>query len=523
MSRIFESLNQAQRERALLEQGRFTMESRNVLTREDNRASHFSLREFVAILFRQRRVVVLSFSTVLLATFAVAILVNPEYEAETKILIEQTRQDPVVTSDPIALPAPSNSGVVTEEDINSEVALMQGSDLLEKVVVACGLDTMNARVWYRRLTHGAPDKNISIAEAVAKLRDSLHVEPPKKSNLISVSYRSRDPQLAARVLNTLSGFYLEKHAAVHRPSGTYEFFQKETERFRTEMDKANQKLIEFNRQQNVVSPEVEKANVLQQVAQFESSQQQANSSIAEIQNRIRELTNQIGATPQRKTTLIKTSSIRLDQLQAHLFELDQRRLELLNKFEPTYRPVQELDKEISATRVAIAEAEKAPIKEETTDEDPTYAWLLSDLAKAKADLATLQARAAATQHIVDRYQEQAHQLDQKSLTEQDLLRNSKVAEDGYVAYQRKEEEARMSEALDQNQIMNVAIAEAAMVPYLPISGRLTPILTGLLLALLLSVLGGIGADRWDHSFHTPGEMEFDLQIPVLAAMPKAED
>lgn len=520
MSQNVELLNRAQRERSLLEQGSLKTEALNIMTGDAERTGGFSLRDVMAVLFRQRRVVALSFVTVLLAAFAVAVFSKSEYEAEAKILVEQTRQDPIVTSSTTESAAPNDIGELTEENVNSEVDLLESNDVLEKVVVACGLDKVESRPWYRRLIPEPRDQNIRIARAVANLGESLHVEPVKKSNLIAVSYRSNDPILASRVLNALSGFYLEKHVAVHRPPGAYEFFQKETIRFRTEMNADNQKLLEFNQKQSVVAPEVEKANVLQQLAQFESTQEQTNASIAETQNRIRALKEQLAATPRRQTTQIKTSSVLLEQLQAHLFDLEQQRLTLLSKFEPTYRPVQELEKAIASTRAAVSDAEKSPLTEQTTDGDPTYTWLASDLAKSTADLATLQARAVATERIVDRYQERAHQLDEKSLAEQNLLRSAKLAEDGYLANERKEEEARMSDALDQHQIVNVAIAEAATIPYLPVTGRLTPLLWGVPLALLFSFLGAFWADRWDHSFRTPEEVEFNLQIPVLAAMPR---
>ena len=520
MSQNFESLSQAQRERSLLEQGSMKIEAQNVIAGEAGRASHSSVRDVMAVLFRQRRVITLSFVTVLLAAFTVAIFSKNEYEAETKILVEQTRQDPIVTLSPTESTAPNDIADLTEEDINSEVGLLQSNDVLAKVVTACGLDQIDSRSWYRRLLPESHDKNIRIARAVANLGQTLRIEPVKKSNLIAVSYRSSDPVLASRVVNTLSSLYLEKHAAVHRPAGTYEFFEKETDRFRAEMNTDNEKLLEFNQKQNVVAPEVEKTDVLQQLAQFETTQEQTNASIAETQNRIRTLRQQLAETPQRQTTQIKTSSVLLEQLQAHLFDLSQQRLTLLSKFEPTYRPVQELDKAIASTRAALTDAEKSPLTEQTTDGDPTYAWLASDLAKATADLATLQARAAANQRIVDKYQERAHQLDKKDLEEQNLLRSAKLAEDGYLANERKAEEARVSEALDQHQIVNVAIAEAATIPYLPVFGRMTPMLWGLPLALLFSIMAGFWADRWDHSFRTPDEVEFNLQIPVLAAMPR---
>src|SRR2546427_4639833 len=44
------------------------------------------------------------------------------------------------------------------------------------------------------------------------------------------------------------------------------------------------------------------------------------------------------------------------------------------------------------------------------------------------------------------------------------IRNVKAAEDNYLLYLRKQEEARISDALDRRQIVNVSIAQAATVP-----------------------------------------------------------
>jgi len=474
------------------------------------------------MLFRQLRVVLVSFLLVLLATIAALALIPNQYEAVMKILVEQEREDPLVTPGTSSGVPLNVTDTMNEEAINSEVGLLQSTDLLEKVVVATGLD-VDSHSGHRQLTEAPMEKNMRTAWAVRNLQAHLRIDPPKKSHMITVAYRSRDPRLAAQVLNTLASLYLEKHSAVHRRPGTYGFFQKETERYRTELDEANQRLVAFNRAAGVVSPDVEKGNVLNAEAQFEATLKQTNASISEIQNRILALERELATTPQRKTTQVRTSAILVEQLESHLFDLEQQRMELLNKYEPTYRPVQELDREIASTRSAIEDAKRTPIKEETTDGDPTYTWLASELAKSKADLATMQARAAVTQRTVVDYQEKAHQLDERSPTEQDLLRSVKTIEESYLASQRKQEEARLSDALDEHQIVNVGIAQSATVPYLPVSVWLPGLMLGLLLALMTSIATGLVADHWDHSFHTPVEVELALQLPVLAALPKSTD
>ena len=55
---------------------------------------------------------------------------------------------------------------------------------------------------------------------------------------------------------------------------------------------------------------------------------------------------------------------------------------------------------------AIAKAEKSPVRDETTDRNPSYEWLRSELTKSNADLASLHARATETQSVIGQYRTQ---------------------------------------------------------------------------------------------------------------------
>ena len=172
----------------------------------------------------------------------------------------------------------------------------------------------------------------------------------------------------------------------------------------------------------------------------------------------------------------------LSQLRSNLLTLELKRTELLEKFEPSYRPVQEVDTQIAQARDALGAAEKSRLHDETTDRDPTYETVREELAKAKADLAGLQARAEATALFVHSYGENYRSLESKEIVHNDLVRNVKSAEENYLLYVRKAEEARISDALDRRRIINVAIAEPATVPSFPSNKRFLTVLVGLLVA-----------------------------------------
>jgi uncharacterized protein involved in exopolysaccharide biosynthesis len=490
------------------------------------------LRELMAIGFRQRRLIVFCFWGVLLGAILVAILQPSRYTAEMKFIVKRERVDPVVT--PEGSPAQQFAPEVTEEELNSEVELLKTRDQLEKVVLACDLQNQSDSSWSKALlskglaliasyTGAKPTSNLQVPRAVDTLQRHLSIEVMKKTNLIMVTYESSDPVSSARVLNTLAELYLQKHLEVHRPPGAVDFFHQESQQFRNRLTEAQAKLIDSNRQANVISSQFEKESALQKLTEFESTLEQTEGFIAETQQRIGILEKQVVTVPTRMVTQVRKldDGPLLSQLRATLLNLELKRTELLQKFEPTYRAVQELEAQISQTRAALEEAERSQLHEETTDRDPTNLMLSGDLAKARADLAGLQARAEATARTVQMYRQNARSLESKEITQNDLLRTVKAEEERYLLYLRKEEEARISDALDRKRIINVAIAEAATVPPFPSNHRLMTLLVGLLLAAVMSFGTAWSAEYLDPTFRTPDEVKSFLNVPVLAALPKS--
>ena len=89
----------------------------------------------------------------------------------------------------------------------------------------------------------------------------------------------------------------------------------------------------------------------------------------------------------------------------------------------SYPLVQEADQEVATAKAAIAAAEKTQYVTQTTDRDPTFELLREDSAKTEADLAAQRANLTAIKSSIQSLQTQMVDLDQKALTQQDLLRS----------------------------------------------------------------------------------------------------
>ena len=472
-----------------------------------------SLRDLLAVLFRQGGPMLAAFALVVIAV-AVSGVWIPKYEAQMKILALRQRSDAMVTSSANP-PSQYSNDQVSEEDLNSEVELLNSNELLRKVVLTTRLGGHSGSI-----TDGG--SSVSVAKAVRKLSKDLKIEPLRKTNVISISYAASDPKTAEEVLEALSAAYMEKHLELHRSSGEFKFFDQQTDQYKQGLNLAQQKLADFTIGTGVVSAELERDSALNQANDFVSTARQAQTTMLETRQRVRALQAELQTIKPRMTTLVRNSDNPqlLQQLKSTLLNLQLKRTELLTKYEPTYRLVHEVDQQIADAKSAIAAEESKPIRDESSDQNPDYQWVQAELTKAQADLSGLKARAAAAATVAAKYHTQAQSLDQSMLTQQNLLQDAKTQEDNYLLYAHKREEARISNALDQGGILNVALAEQPVVPALPKRSPLSVALLTLLLAGTFSLSTAFVLDFMDPTFRTPDELAGYLGAPVLAALPK---
>ncbi len=493
-----------------------------VRDRAANQTVLLAPRQVVAAAFRRRNTIGYTFGAIITGAILAIILLPNKYDAETKILLHRERVDPPLSAQQTGVMQQA-APALAEEDINSEVGLLQSQDLLERVVVSCDLQHSAKESIFSRLFGGRKSSEEELrALAVRRLRSHLRIEPIKKSYLIAVSYTSNDPQLSAQVLKNLDGFYLEKHAAVRSAPGAQEFFEKETARYKQRLDDAQNRLAEFNRREGVVTAQTEKEGSIPKLAEFELSMRQTEAAVPQLEEHVRNLESQVAKTAPRITTESRRSdnAVLLQQLKSSLVTLELQRTDLLQKYVPEDRQVQEVEAQIAHVKATIEDQEKSPVREEVTNENPTYELLHQELVKAKAELASMKALSSSYVKVDRSYRNSTIDRDQKQLEQQALLRDVRTEEQNYLLYLSKREEARISDAFDQRRIINVSIAEEASVPVFPSNPAGLTLLIATILGCLVSVGAVVVQEQLDTSLSTPDQVERYLDIPVLASMPK---
>jgi len=478
-----------------------------------------SLRGLLAVIFRNLQIIKITFISAFAGAVLVVVFFGVKYEVDAQVLVKHRRADLVQSPDGVSREESSADSPV-EREINTEISLLKSQDLLVEVAKATGLDRHEEHFW--NFLFPGRDEYWRADKAARKLSADLKVAEIPQSNVIQVSYRSRDPQLATRVLGELDRLYLAKHLAVYRPPGEFDFFHGQTEHYQQELDEAEKQLASYDLQKDASDPELDKEILLRKAGVFDGNLQETQAAISQTSKRIGELSSLLGRTPDRLTTqeTVGDNPQLLAFLKSNLTELESKRTDLLTKYQPTYRLVQEVDKQIADLKVAIVAESERPVKQKSTGQNPTYELLQEELVKANEDLTSFRAKAHATAPIVEAYRQQALMVDQKGIQRQDLIRNIKASEANYLLYVQKQEQARIADEMDKDRILNVAIAEAPSVPSLPVYPPMLLILAGGVLALMISLAVGFVADYLDPSIRTPDELVQFLGLPLLATFAK---
>ncbi|MGA3025697.1 MAG: Wzz/FepE/Etk N-terminal domain-containing protein [Bryobacteraceae bacterium] len=462
-----------------------------------------SLRDAADTLFRHSRWI-LSLCIFLTVALGLYVWKSPRtYEAEMTILVRNMRADMVVTPD--GAPMTAMQTEISDTEMGTEMQLLSSRELFLKVVDEC------------RLGGSAP---ASRERAADKLLKKVRIAPLMKSSMIRVRYSSPDASLSARVLQSLADGYFERHMQIHSTSGSFAFFQQQAEVYERKLHDAEEKLLQFQRNSGVVGAPERKELLVRKVVEVQAELREAEANLSEARQRIATLREQRTAEAPRIATQQRVipNQYSVERLNTLMTELRNKRTELLTKFQPGDRMVKQIDQQMADTQKALDRAEKLNSTEEATDVNPLRQTIDTELARAEAAANGLTGRIDALSQQTRQYRAELGGLEGMLPDEQELLREIKAAEDNYVLYSKKREEARILEAMDKSKIANIAIAEPPRVPVLPQPRLSGGLIGGYLLAVALIHVGALFIGQSRRTVCTPWELESFAGTPVLATV-----
>jgi len=236
-------------------------------------------RDFLTILFKHRSKVSVIFVAAVLAAAIWSFLIPPTYEARSSLMVKTGREY-------VNRPDPGDTGALMllqmEEVVNSETRILSTRELIEKVLTTLKVETV-----YPELAASPPSTIPPLQTAVLAFGKNLTVEGVKKSNVIEVAFRHKDPQVAARAVNLLVDFYKEKHLQVFgdpQPS----LSKTQLAEYEADLKESEGRMEAFKRKNRVFSPEEQRSLLLKRYQEEKLLAQDTRKEIRLVRERLKE-------------------------------------------------------------------------------------------------------------------------------------------------------------------------------------------------------------------------------------------
>jgi len=472
--------------------------------------------------FRRRRT---AFLVVFLATFvgvqAFAFFLPGKFAARAALLIQHTRLVPQLNTNPQDPPT-IISGGVSEEDVNSEIAILTSFDVLDATVRSTGLGTVPPP-WYLRLLfaplrlyerayaayHDVPYRT-DLDRAPEGLARSITAKRLKDSDVVVVEYQAGDPSVAEIVLRELIKQYLARHMAIRQSIEEESFFDTQATVLGAELDGLEDELQELQLGIGAVDVEAEKAIQLKIDGGLREESAMLSRRIAELGATIAEYDRIVedasvsggvlAAAPQRDSIL--------DDLKAQALNLELEKIDLETRYTEDFPLLEENERKLTATRRTLEE-ERLNVR----DHSPTLAQVEMERANAAAAREGLLERKEVLERQVDESRERLMELESTAVEIGRKRRLIRTVEERYTSYISRGEQARVDAELDQQNVTNVSVVQQPAASAKPVYPRktivlLTSVCGGFLVALLVCLwleLRMLGLARVLTAIAPPGE------------------
>jgi uncharacterized protein involved in exopolysaccharide biosynthesis len=437
-------------------------------------------------IFKDKRRILLSMVTTLALTVALALLVTPKYKANATLLV-------LISSEYTSLPVTPATGaenvsrVIPERDaiLKSEVEILSSPSLGKAVLHRIGVDRVYSdyakRGWGAKtlalvssqlraaaaefgLELPPPHAVNSIDLAALAFAKDLSVTPDKTGNIITVSFRHRDPTVAAAVVNTLIESYLVKRGGLFSDV-TSPIAAEHVNALREELEKADREFTDFKAGNGISDYSLQREILLRQQGDVSHDLQRAESEIAQSAQRIAVLEHELKQTPQDVVEYGKTLSPILHG-------------------RPTVVDSLEIDR-----------------------------------ARANGDFEAAKARRDTDFAQLTQLRDSIKRLEANSLELERLDRKRFLIDQNYRSMIQRFDFLKFREEMNAKKVASIRIVQPAEIPVESGMLRIVILAAGLIICLFVGIVVALLSAVFRCGYISPEELERSLGLPVLARVP----
>ncbi|WP_337997623.1 lipopolysaccharide biosynthesis protein [Oleispirillum naphthae] len=479
----------------------------------------FTLRDGLSSAFFHRKVILVS----LLLPVLLAALAAPSfpllYTAEARLMVLFSREQSGAQD---LMGVPSMISVDGLRATETEMGILRSSEVIQGMIGEIGAETLFPELKQRRFLGLLPPypPETRRQHAIEMAQKRVRVDTPSNSNLVKVSFEHENREIALEAIRSLVDIYLDHRFKVFENVRS-PYLLKEAERYLHDLHVTERRLSDLKSRYSMLDPKQETLlavnqmdSIVQRSRQMAERRVAVRAEIDEAQKFLDELPQVVGSFTE------KSNQTDNDQARNQRLALQLERDRLIERYQPDYPRIQEIDTQLKAIDTFI---EKYQPEYETSRQvrNPAIEFLTNHLLTLRVEAEAVDRQVAELTEQKVRAQERMNDLLTVEPTIKDLERLYSVQEENYREYSRRAEAARLEEAAARSRSANVRVIEAAFA--LPSGHSMLPSLLagGLFIGVLLAALCGLTAARGRQVMLTPGEVERRVGLPVLGTFDDA--
>jgi polysaccharide chain length determinant protein (PEP-CTERM system associated) len=446
------------------------------------------------------------FAVIALAALVVGLLWPKKYDASTTILVQESSIITPLMEGAAATTANKNRAGIARDVIFSR-------KIMDQILKAGGWMNSNP----------SPIEQDSIIEGI-KSRTQVRTSA---DNLITISYYDSDPRRTYEVTRQFAQLFIsESLASKQRESrDAFQFINSQVEAYRLKLTTAEEKLKNYreaNADARPGSADATNARISQLRMQVENTRM----DLMEKRSQEASLNSQLSG--ESEVTAVQTTE---GIYRTQLIDLQAQLDKLLMTYTPEYPDVVRTRHQIEDLQRQMAQSEQrkqggatagTPTAIEGSSQfNPLYGQMKSQLSAIRADIAASNARMGASQAMLDSELERSKRIAGSENATSELTRDYDVNRDVYQDLLKRRESARVSMELDaQHQGMTFLIQNPAVMPLSPSGLRFFHFgAAGIALALALPFGLLFGMVRYDPRVRSAEQLERLTGITTLATVP----
>ena len=495
-------------------------------------------RDWMDIAWRRRRIAMIA-GLMVFGVVAVGTLVWPPlYSSNCQVLVQDNRAQLLVSPD-LQGSTPQNSAAVNnpvqEQDLNSERELitslylvrlaLEGLPVPHSYQHRSGMAVAAVKAAIRlpldgyHVLHSIPRLSPQDAWAIDVERN-LDATVLKRSNIIEVEFRSHDRAWTKDFLDRLMARYLEFHASLSHDPQAEKFYEQQTSLLKARLEASEGQLRDFQVKTGISNLDEQKKSLIARISDLESTAAKTDAQVSGNEQQVTSLQSQLGSTPGRiQKETRQEQNLSLQQLKPQVMSLRAERAELLTRYQPNSERIKQIDAKLASEEKILNEENHLEINEQLTDVNPVWITLQTDLKHASTEASSGKATREELDKQIATANQQLTLLVTNGVDMERLQRQVTSDSDAYQAYVRKTEEARASEALNTNKILNVSVAQPPVDPLEPVFPSVP---FNLAIGLILAALFGVGAAYWaeesDSKIYSSGVVNNLTGLPIVAVL-----